>query len=207
MKIFQKKEDTDFLGLLVQATKNVVEASKYFREAMNGNDKPASYLAKMEEMESKGDGITHHIFTGLNQVFITPLDREDIMALAVKVDDVLDGIEATLARFEYLNVDFTDKYMQDFAEVLVSSCEHMHESFQLLAKKKYAEIREHTVQINKLENEGDGLMRKGIREIFTHPKDPYHDFKLKEIYERLEETTDCCEDVADILESVVLRYG
>lgn len=207
MKMFQKKEDADFLRLLTLATKNVVEASKQFREAVSGQDKPASHLAKLEELENTGDGITHQIFTGLNQVFLTPLDREDIMALAVKVDDVLDGIEATLARFDYLHVEFTDKYMQDFADVLVASCEHMHEAFQLLAKKKYAEIRKHTVEINRLENEGDRLMRKGIREIFTHPKDPYHDFKLKEIYERLEETTDSCEDVADILESVVLQYG
>ena len=69
------------------------------------------------------------------------------------------------------------------------------------------QIQEHTVHINSLENEADRLMREGIREIFTHPKDPYHDFKLKELYERLEQTTDCCEDVADILDSVVLRYA
>jgi len=69
------------------------------------------------------------------------------------------------------------------------------------------QIREHTIQINHLENEGNRLMREGIRAIFTNPRDPYHDFKLKEIYERLERATDCCEDVADILDSVLLRYS
>lgn len=69
------------------------------------------------------------------------------------------------------------------------------------------QITEHTVKINSLENEGDRLMREGIRDIFKNPTDPYHDFKLKELYERLEQTTDACEDVANILDSVVLRYS
>ena len=97
--------------------------------------------------------------------------------------------------------------MKQFADVLVASCEHMLEAFKLLSKKKYSQIQQHTFEINSLENEGDRLMREGIREIFTNPTDPYTDFKLKELYERLEETTDACEDVADILESVVLRYA
>ncbi len=69
------------------------------------------------------------------------------------------------------------------------------------------QISVHTVMINKLENDGDRLMREGIREIFINQRDPYHDFKLKEMYERLEETTDACEDVANILESIVMRYA
>ncbi|UUZ97182.1 DUF47 family protein [Paenibacillus sp. P25] len=161
----------------------------------------------MKELENNGDQITHAIFKGLNKVFITPLDREDIMELASKVDDVVDGIEATIARFDYLNISVTDKYMKEFSAVIVASCQHILDAFKLLSKKKYMQITEHTVQINSLENEADRLMREGIREIFMNPKDPYHDFKLKELYERLEQTTDACEDVANILESVVLRYS
>ncbi|WP_274361743.1 DUF47 domain-containing protein [Paenibacillus thermotolerans] len=207
MTIFKKKSDTDFFKLLIEGAENTLRGAEVFRDAMNGDKPPASYVPSLRELENKGDSITHLIYKGLNQVFVTPLDREDIITLASKVDDVMDGIEATIARFDYLNVTFTDQIMKDFAEVLVSSCEHMLSAFKLLAQKKYKQIREHTVQINSLENEGDRLMREGIREIFTHPKDPYHDFKLKEIYERLETTTDSCEDVADILDSVLLRYS
>lgn len=205
--MFTKKNDTDFLLLLIKSSENMLQAAQVFRTAMMGSEPPANYYPQLRELEHTGDQITHQIFKGLNKVFITPIDREDIMVLASKVDDVLDGIEASIARFDYLNITFTDKYMKEFSAVIVASCQHILDAFKLLAKKKYMQLTEHTVQINSLENEGDRLMREGIREIFTNPKDPYHDFKLKEMYERLEQTTDACEDVANILESVVLRYS
>jgi hypothetical protein len=207
LMIFNKKGEIDFLNLLIKSAENTLKAAQQFREAMTG-DKPLSqYFEVLKQLENQGDAYTHEIFKGLNKVFITPLDREDIMELAVRLDDVLDGIEASIARFDYLNITRTNQYMKDFSEVLVQSCDHLVSSFKLLSKKKYMDILEHTVKINILENEGDRLMREGIREIFTRPTEPYHDFKLKELYERLEETTDSCEDVADILESVVLRYA
>ncbi|WP_019534019.1 DUF47 domain-containing protein [Paenibacillus ginsengihumi] len=205
--LFTKKNDTDFLLLLIKASENTLQAAQIFRNAVMGDEPPASYYPQLKELESQGDEITHQIFKGLNKVFITPLDREDIMELASKVDDVMDGIEATIARFDYMKITKSDKYMKDFSAVLVSCCQHILDAFKLLSKKKYMQITEHTVQINSLENEGDRLMREGIREIFHNPTDPYHDFKLKEMYERLEQATDACEDVANILESVVLRYS
>jgi len=207
VQLFKKKGDLDFLSMLTLSAENALTGSQVFRTAMMGDKPPASFVAELKELENRGDDFTHQIYKGLNQVFVTPLDREDIMTLAATIDDVMDGIEATIARFDYLNIGFTDQIMKEFSEVLVSSCEHMVAAFRLLAQKKYLQVREHTVQINRLENEGDRLMREGIRAIFTNPKDPYHDFRLKEIYERLETTTDSCEDVADILDSVILRYS
>jgi uncharacterized protein len=205
--LFTKKNDTDFLLLLINSAENTLHAAQMFRTAVMGDQPPAVFYPQLRDLEHKGDQITHTIFKGLNKVFITPLDREDIMELASKLDDVMDGIEATIARFDYMNLTISDKYMKEFSAVLVSSCQHILDAFKLLSKKKYMQISEHTVQINSLENEGDRLMREGIREIFLKPTDPYHDFKLKELYERLEQTTDACEDVANILESVVLRYS
>ncbi|MEK8127355.1 DUF47 family protein [Paenibacillus filicis] len=205
--LFTKKNDTDFLLLLIKASENTLQAAQTFRTAMMGNEPPATFYPQLRDLEHNGDQITHQIFKGLNKVFITPIEREDIMELASKVDDVLDGIEASIARFDYLNITFTDKYMKEFSAVLVASCQHILDAMKLLSKKKYMQLTEHTVQINSLENEADRLMREGIREIFTNPKEPYHDFKLKELYERLEQTTDACEDVANILEGVVLRYS
>jgi uncharacterized protein Yka (UPF0111/DUF47 family) len=207
MQLLMKKKDTDFLALLITAAENALQGAHLFRTAMMGDKPPAEYFSAMKDLESKGDSITHQIFKGLNKTFITPLDREDIMALASELDNVIDGIEATLARFDYLNVRTTDNYMKEFSGVFVSSCQHILDAFKLLSRKKYLQISQHTVQINALENEGDRLMREGIREIFTHQRDPYTDFKLKELYERMEQTTDACEDVADILDSVVLRYS
>jgi predicted phosphate transport protein (TIGR00153 family) len=205
--LFSRKGDIDFLQLLIKSAENALDGAQMFRTAMMGEKQPIEYVQAIKDLEHKGDSITHEIFKGLNKVFITPIDREDIMELASKLDDVMDGIEATMARFDYLNVTYTDTYMKEFSAVIVSSCQHILDAFKLLAKKKYMQISEHSVQINSLENEGDRLMREGIRQIFLQKKDVYEDFKLKEIYERLEQTTDACEDVANILESVVLRYS
>ncbi|WJH34172.1 DUF47 family protein [Paenibacillus aurantius] len=202
-----KKGETDFFMLLIDAAQNTLEAAHLFRQAMNGDKPPATYYDKLKDLEHKGDAITHQIYKGLNKVFITPIDREDIMELAMTMDDVLDGIEATIARFDYLNIEQSDSYMKEFSAIIVSSCQHILDAFKLLSKKKYMQITEHTLQINSLENEADKLMREGIRAIFTAQKDPYTDFKIKETYERLEDTTDACEDVANILESIVLRYA
>lgn len=205
--LFTKKNDADFLLLLVKSSENTLEAAQMFRSAVMGDQPPASFCPQLKDLEHKGDQITHQIYKGLNKVFITPLDREDIMELASKLDDVIDGIEASIARFDYLNISVSDQYMKDFSAVIVASCQHILDAFKLLAKKKYMQISEHTVAINSLENEADRLMREGIRAIFLNPKDPYHDFKLKEVYERLEQTTDACEDVANILDSVIMRYS
>jgi predicted phosphate transport protein (TIGR00153 family) len=204
--MFTRKGETDFLQLLIKSAENALDGAQMFRNAMMG-DNPQDFIQAINDLEHKGDQITHEIFKGLNKVFITPLDREDIMELASKLDDVMDGIEATMARFDYLNITYTDTYMKEFSAVIVSSCQHILDAFKLLSKKKYLQIMEHAVKINSLENEGDRLMREGIREIFLQKKDIYEDIKLKAVYERLEETTDACEDVANILESVVLRYS
>jgi len=204
--IFRRKSDVNLLHLLTQSAENTLNAALVFREAMTGNESPSNYVRPLRDLEKNGDNITRQILRELDKVFVTPLDRADIITLATKIDDVMDGIEATIARFDYLNVSATDDVMRQFAEVLVASCDHMLSAFKLLEQKKFQQIRAHTVEINDLENEADRLMREGIRVIFTNPTDPYQDFRLKEIYERLEETTDCCEDVADILDSVLLRY-
>ncbi|WP_040951145.1 DUF47 domain-containing protein [Gorillibacterium massiliense] len=201
------KGDTDFFKLLIEAAENSLAGAVMFQEAMKSGKNPKEFIEPLKELEHKGDTITHMIYRGLNKVFITPLDREDIMALTNSVDDVIDEIEETIARFDYLNLDYSDQYMKAFADVIVGSCEHILEALKLLPKKKYMQITEHTVIINSLENEGDRLMREGIRTIFTETKDPYTDFKLKEMYEHLEEATDACESVANTLESIVLKYA
>jgi predicted phosphate transport protein (TIGR00153 family) len=205
--LFTRKGEVDFLQLLIKSAENALHTSQMFRTAMMGDKPPADFCEEINDLEHKGDQITHEIFKGLNKVFITPLDREDIMELASKLDDVTDGIEASIARFDYLNITRSDTVMQELSGVIVASCQHILDAFKLLAKKKYLQIPQHTVQINSLENDADRLMREGIRQIFIARKDPYEDFNLKEVYERLEQTTDACEDVANILESVVLRYS
>ncbi|MFC0214814.1 DUF47 domain-containing protein [Paenibacillus chartarius] len=206
MKLFQRQE-TDFMSLLIMAAENCLHAAHLFREAMMGEAGPVHHLDAMMQLEHKGDEITHEILKGLSLKMPAPLERSDIMELASRLDSVIDGIEATLARFDYLNIQMKNPYMQQYSIIIVNACQHILDSFKLLSNKKWLQISEHSVQLHVLEHEGDKLMREGIREIFTNPTDPYNDFKLKELYERMEQTTDACEDVADVLNSVVLRYS
>ncbi|MFD2672938.1 DUF47 domain-containing protein [Marinicrinis sediminis] len=202
-----RKNDDRYLLVLLDAAENTLKGAQLFRTAMMGEKEPQTYNDAIKELENTGDTLTHDIFRQLNSIHIAPLSREDILELAVLIDDIMDGIEATIARFDYLGIHYTNEVMRQFSEILVASCEHVYEAIKLLTNKKFLQIRQHTVQVNALENDGDRLMREGIADIFKNRKDPYHDFALKEIYERLEQTTDACEDVADVLESIVLRYA
>ncbi|WP_373233516.1 DUF47 domain-containing protein [Cohnella sp.] len=205
--MFGKSGDETYVALLLKAGDNMLHAAHEFRAALTGEGRPAERFAKIDEYERIGDELVQRIFVGLNSIQTSPIPREALLQLAGCIDDVLDGIEASMARFDYLEVDYADKVMQQFSVHIVSCCHHLVEALKLLANKKYLQIREHTVEINRIEHEADLLMREGIRAIFRAKKDPYHDMKLKEIYERLEETTDRCEDAADVLQGIILKLS
>lgn len=142
------------MQLLIRAAENALQTAQLFRTAMMGDKSPIDYVQSIHDLEHAGDSITHEIFKGLNKVFITPIDREDIMVLASKVDDVTDGIEATIARFDYLNVSHTDTYMKDFSAVIVDSCQHMLDAFKLLAKKNICKFLNIRLQLTPLRMTG-----------------------------------------------------
>jgi predicted phosphate transport protein (TIGR00153 family) len=177
-----------------------------FATAVNGDLPDVAAFAKdMKEFEHKGDKCTHIILTELNKTFITPIEREDIMELIKKLDDVLDGIEACASRFEMYQITKADPYIRKFGECLRNSAQEIKSAIYLLTQKKLLAMQPHLVRINELENEGDDLMRQGIKHLFQNVKDPIELIKHKEIYERLEETTDSCEDVANTLVSIIMR--
>lgn len=177
-----------------------------FTNAING-DLPdvAAFAREMKEWEHKGDKCTHIILTELNKTFITPIEREDIMELIKDMDDVLDGIEACASRFEMYNITKADPFIRKFGHCLLKSAQEIKSAIFLLTQKKLLAIQPHCVMINQLENEGDELMRQGIKNLFLNVKDPIELIKHKEIYERLEQTTDSCEDVANTLQSIIMR--
>ncbi|MDO3412566.1 DUF47 family protein [Saccharibacillus sp. CPCC 101409] len=198
-----KKKDI-FFQTLEDMADTIVQAADYFSKHV-ADLKDVSVFAKdMKEYESKCDGFTHTIITELNKTFITPLERDDIMALATTLDDVLDGLEATASRFYMYNLGQPDEYMIQFGEILRESAYEIQKAIHLLSQKKLLAIREYTIRLNDLENQGDELLRICIKELFATVTDPIELIKKKEIYERLETTTDNCEDVADILETIIM---
>lgn len=199
-----KKKDV-FFSTFEEMADTVVEAVEYFAAGVKDLSNVNEFAKKMKEYESKCDEYTHSILIELNKTFITPIEREDIMALTTSLDDVLDGVEASASRFVMYNVQEKDDFVIQFGDILVRSVHQIKNAISLLTKKKLLDMRQHCIAINQLENEGDDLLRVSVTKLFATVSDPIELIKRKEIYERLEQTTDCCEDVANTLESIIMR--
>ncbi|MBI3207949.1 MAG: DUF47 domain-containing protein [Candidatus Solibacter usitatus] len=159
--------------------------------------------SKIQRLESEGDSIIHEIFQKLNSTFITPLDPEDIHSLASHLDDVLDGIEEAAHKIKAYKVKPMPEGAIQICEMIESCGKQFELAFAALGKN--APMMDPCIEINRLEGEADKLSRQCLADLFDTEKDPIRLIKLKEIYEILESTTDCCEDVADVLQNVMVK--
>lgn len=200
----KKKKDIFFESLESMAD-TVVQAADYFAQHVGSLNNMAEFTNQLKKYESECDNYTHTIIKELNKTFITPIERDDIMALATTLDDVMDGIEATASRFYMYNLTDPDQYIVQFAEIIRESAYEIQKAVHLLFQKKLLAIREYTIRLNDLENQGDELLRICIKNLFDTVTDPIELIKRKETYERLETTTDACEHVANRLESIIMR--
>ena len=197
--------DEKFFAMFLKQVENISEASRLMLEgAKAGNSQLAKASEQIKAIESRGDEITHDIFTRLNQTFITPLDPEDIQALSVSLDNVLDGIEDAAHRMVAYQLDPMTPTTLELCEIVKQCASSLQKAFEMLDKKK-DRVMEHCIEINRLENEADRLVRKAVADLFINEKDPIAIIKLKEVYDFLEATTDYCEDVADTLQTVVVK--
>ena len=193
-----------FFHLFSKQVEVISEASALLLEgAKAGNSRLAEVAKLILALEHKGDEIIHEIFTRLNQTFITPLDPEDIHNLSSKLDDVLDGIEDSAHRMVAYRLDAIPDRMIALAETIHRCCLALQRAFNALEKDE--KVMDHCIEINRLENEADNLVRAAVADLFENQKDAIVLIKLKEIYEFLEGTTDSCEDVADVLQNVVVK--
>lgn len=203
--IFSAKRDV-FLDMLTSIAENVKESAQYFVDFKIRDEADLKKFAtRMKEFETKGDTYIHEIIVALNKTFITPLEREDILELANTMDDILDGMEQCASRFEMYNITEADEYMITFAQKILESTEEVAKSTKLLNKKKLMDIRPHAIKINDIESQCDDLLRICIKELFANEKDPIKIIQYKELYEVLESISDSCEDVADTLETIIMR--
>ena len=203
MKILPREEK--FFTLFLKQVDNICEASRLMLEgARAGNSQLAKASEQIKALETKGDEITHEIFTALNRTFITPLDPEDIQALSVSLDNVLDGIEDAVHRMVAYHLEPITPTMLELCEIIKQCSTSLKKAFQIL-DERIEKVMEHCIEINRLENEADKVVRKAVAELFTKEKDPIVLIKLKEVYDFLEATTDYCEDVADTLQTVVVK--
>ncbi|OES43996.1 DUF47 domain-containing protein [Domibacillus iocasae] len=203
--MFKQKKDK-FSLLLESIALNLKEGAYYFAEYKLKNAGDLKIFSdEMKKFETKGDEFIHEIIKELNHTFITPIEREDILALAMSMDDVLDGLESTAAMFEMYSITEVDEYMLKFVNAIQSCADEIVKAIDLLSVKKLQAIRAHAIQIKELETVCDGVLRQSIKHIFTIEKDPIRLIKIKEIYENLEDIADFCQDVANTLETIIMK--
>jgi predicted phosphate transport protein (TIGR00153 family) len=203
--VFKSKKDK-FANSLANISQNIKESADYFADyKLNNVSDLKGFSDVMKEYEHKGDSMVHEMIKDLNNAFITPIEREDILALTMSMDDVLDGLEHCAALFEMYSIIHTDEYIVRFVDALKNCTYEMEKAIDLLASKKLKDIHEHAVKIKELESVCDGIQRQAIKNLFTVEKDPIRIIQYKEIYESLEEVADHCQTVANTLETIIMK--
>ncbi len=197
-----------FFDLFAEDTANLLEQAHEFNKLFSTADKEQQrqIIKKVKELENKGDEITHKIFLELSANFITPFDREDIHELATCIDDIADYIQGTASRIELYQVGELSKTMELLSEVLVKQVSEIDTAVKDMKNMRNAErVREAIVRINSLENHADDLFDEAIARLFAEEVPALELIKIKEILSNLETATDKCEDVANVLESILVK--
>ncbi|HLG22875.1 MAG TPA: DUF47 family protein [Candidatus Manganitrophaceae bacterium] len=201
-KIIPREEK--FFDMFEEAAKNIYEGARLLLEMMENYTEVEERVKKIQTVEQKGDTITHDIIRKLNQTFITPIDREDIYSLSSSLDDVLDFIEAVADRMVVFKIQKPTPEAIKLSRIIFESAQEIVKA--ILQLKSMKQIYGHCVEVNRLENEADRITRDAIARLFEEVQNPIEVIKWKEIYENLEIATDRCEDVANILERIVLKH-
>ena len=209
MKIFLPK-DRVFFQLFEEVAEHVYEMGGKLKEMVNEPDADirANILAQIENLEHKNDDLTHNIFTELGRNFITPFDREDIHYLATSLDDIADYIWGAAKRIVNYNMVDIDASTKGFATVIHNSINELNKGVkELRGMKNMRAITEACVRINSFENEADDLLDSSMVALFGTEKDPIEVIKKKDLYQMLEIVTDKCEDAANVIESIIVKYA
>jgi predicted phosphate transport protein (TIGR00153 family) len=202
MRLLPREEK--FYQLFHQQAEIIAEASRLLLEAVRSGSSAREQAAReISVLEGKGDEIIHEIFTRLNQTFITPIDPEDIHELSSRLDDVLDGIEDTAHRLVMYHIDPVPQGMMDLAQIVSNCASSIVKAMTALEKAEPAMA--FCIEINRQENEGDRIERTAVGTLFDTETNPILVIKLKEVYDFFENTIDSCEDVADALQSVIVK--
>ncbi len=198
-----------FFFLLHQSTINLQEVARALQDLMQNFENVPAKVREIKELEEHGDQIIHDITQSLHRTFVTPIDREDIMALAGRLDDVVDAIdEAAQYTLEY-KIDETTEFSRHLCTIIVSCADELERAVNMLATKgsKLKDILPIAVEINRLENEADSVLSRAMGELFSNGYDVMQILKWRDIYNDMEEATDMAEDAANVLEGIVIKHS
>ena len=206
-KKFLPKEDR-FFTLFKQHANMVVEGIDLFELFFKDYSKRDELAARIKKVENNADDIAHEIYDLLNRVFVTPFDREDIRALTNHMDDIIDMVEKAGTRMEIYDILSPPDAARELAQVLKNAFSKLGEAIGLLSDLKQKEkILKICVDVNQIENQGDIVLRQALKILFENPSDPFQLMKEKEIYELLEDAIDRCEDLANVIETILIKYA
>jgi predicted phosphate transport protein (TIGR00153 family) len=197
-------KEVRFFDLFERQSEYIIKAAGLLHELAHNFSDARAKASAIKEVEHQGDQITHEIVRRLNTTFITPIDREDVHALATRLDDVLDYIEASAERLVVYRIKEPTSACRAMSDVIVSTTHAMDRAIRCLRTMDPG-FHEHAVEVNRLENNADNLLRDSLAAMFEETTDPIEVIKWKEIYETMEVVTDRCEDVANVIESIILK--
>jgi predicted phosphate transport protein (TIGR00153 family) len=199
---FMPREE-DFFELFVKQAQNIEKGARALVELLSHYTGVPEQVQSVKAIEHEGDEITHGILTKLNQTFITPFDREDIHALSSQLDDVIDLIDAAASRFVLYRIASVKPGTLELSKVLLLATTEVTAAVRAIDTPN--EALQHCVEVNRYENESDRLCRALIAQLFDEERDPVQIIKWKEIFEVIETAVDKCEDVANVIEGVILK--
>jgi len=195
-----------FFDLFEESARNLVRGAGLLAELIGKWENIEEKVREISELEHHGDNITHRIIAQLHATFVTPIDREDIAQLAERMDDVMDFIEGAAVAMLIYEVKRPTERAQELADILVRTTSEVSVALPRLRRRNQLnKIPEHCIEINRLENEADRVVRAALTELFHDQVDLADVIKWREIYEHMETATDRCEDIANVLEGVMIK--
>ena len=199
-------KEFNFFDLMEKQVGYASDAAKAFKTVVAKGGVSEADIEKLQDIEHQGDEVTHTILEQLDKTFITPIDREDIHALAKELDDIIDMTCTIASRMKIYRITRVDKYLVEFAGVIEDSVKGVSSAVKGMRNmKNVKQIYMACVEVNRLENVGDKLRDKALQDLFDNEKDPIEIIKWKELYQEAETILDICEDVTNVVESIVVK--
>jgi predicted phosphate transport protein (TIGR00153 family) len=203
-KLLPREEQ--YFSLFAQMTSYINDAAKTLVEMMSHRDGDyQEYVQRIKSIEHACDDLTHNVSTRLNQSFITPFDREDIYMMSKALDDVVDLIDGAARSVMMYDIHETTEPARQLAGVIQRMALQLHEVVSILQKPKG--VTERLIELHRLENEGDDIYQRAVGNLFHENRDPLEVIKWKDVYEKLENAIDRCENVANIIEGVIIKHS
>ena len=207
MKLKVSQRPDAFFDLFVESGANLLAATEQLRSLVHDYDDVEVKARRIAEREHEGDEVTHAIIRLLNTTFVTPMDREDIYQLATALDDVMDAVEAVADLFVLHHIEAPLAEMTAQVEVLLQAAKQTDQALRAFRNLNRVDLEPYWVEINRLENEGDKLYRRAVADLFSGDHRAMDVLRWKEVIETLEEALDGLENVANVIEAVVLKHA